>query len=157
MPAEPVHETANDERRNWLSILAKARPAEVSAAWDALAEAPTYSALRAPETGLVLVRGRMGGAGDAFNMGEMTVTRAAVRLDSGETGIGYVAGRDRRHAELAAAVDAMMQAPALRPVVEGAVVAKLARAQAERRDTAARKAAATKVDFFTMVRTRGPQ
>lgn len=157
MPAEPVHETANSERRNWLSILAKAQPAEVSAAWDALAEPPTYSALRAPETGLVLVRGRMGGAGDAFNMGEMTVTRAAVRLDSGETGIGYVAGRDRRHAELAAAVDAMMQAPALRPTVEGAVVARLARAQAERRDTAARKAAATKVDFFTMVRTRGPQ
>ncbi|MEH6676010.1 phosphonate C-P lyase system protein PhnG [Phenylobacterium sp.] len=157
MPAEPVHETANVERRNWLSILAKAQPAEMIAAWDALAEAPTYSALRAPETGLVLVRGRMGGAGDAFNVGEMTVTRAAVRLDSGETGIGYVAGRDRRHAELAAAVDAMMQAPALRPAVEGAVVAKLARAQAERRDTAARKAAATKVDFFTMVRTRGPQ
>ncbi|WP_300576243.1 phosphonate C-P lyase system protein PhnG [Phenylobacterium sp.] len=157
MPAEPVNETANVERRNWLSILAKAQPAEMIAAWDALAEAPTYSALRAPETGLVLVRGRMGGAGDAFNVGEMTVTRAAVRLDSGETGIGYVAGRDRRHAELAAAVDAMMQAPALRPAVEGAVVAKLARAQAERRDTAARKAAATKVDFFTMVRTRGPQ
>ena len=157
MPAEPVHETANVERRNWLSILAKAQPAEMIAAWDALAEAPTYSALRAPETGLVLVRGRMGGAGDAFNVGEMTVTRAAVRLDSGKTGIGYVAGRDRRHAELAAAVDAMMQAPALRPAVEGAVVAKLARAQAERRDTAARKAAATKVDFFTMVRTRGPQ
>ncbi|MDP1875789.1 phosphonate C-P lyase system protein PhnG [Phenylobacterium sp.] len=157
MPTEPVEATASNERRNWLSILAKANPAEVAAAWDALSAPPAYSALRAPETGLVLVRGRMGGAGDAFNMGEMTVTRAAVRLESGETGIGYVAGRDRRHAELAAAVDAMMQAPALRPAVEGAVVAKLARAQAARRDTAARKAAATKVDFFTMVRTRGPQ
>lgn len=157
MPVDPVNKAAGDERRQWLSILAKAQPGEVSAAWDALSERPSYSALRAPETGLVLVRGRMGGAGDAFNMGEMTVTRAAVRLESGETGIGYVAGRDRRHAELAAAVDAMMQVPALRPAVEGAVVAKLARAQAERRDTAARKAAATKVDFFTMVRTRGPQ
>ncbi|MDO8901910.1 MAG: phosphonate C-P lyase system protein PhnG [Phenylobacterium sp.] len=157
MQVDPVNETASEERRQWLSILAKAQPDEVSAAWDTLAQPPAYSALRAPETGLVLVRGRMGGAGDAFNMGEMTVTRAAVRLESGETGIGYVAGRDRRHAELAAAVDAMMQAPALRPVVEGAVVAKLARAQAERRDTTARKAAATKVDFFTMVRTRGPQ
>ncbi len=157
MPVDPVNEVASPERRQWLSILAKAQPAEVSAAWDALSERPAYSPLRAPETGLMLVRGRMGGAGDAFNVGEMTVTRAAVRLESGETGIGYVAGRDRRHAELAAAVDAMMQAPALRPAVEGAVVAKLARAQAERRDTAARKAAATKVDFFTMVRTRGPQ
>ena len=86
----------------------------------------------------------------------MTVTRAAVRLESGETGISYVAGRDRRHAEIAAAVDAMMQTPSLRPVVEGAVIARLARGQNERREAAARKAAATKVDFFTMVRTREP-
>lgn len=155
MPVEPVVEGAT-ERKRWLSILAKAPSKEVIAAWDGLAERPTYRALRAPEIGMVLVRGRAGGTGDAFNLGEMTVTRAAVRLDSGETGIGYVAGRDRRHAEIAAAVDAMMQSAALRPAVEGAVVARLARAQDERRDTAARKAAATKVDFFTMVRTRGP-
>ncbi|WP_333585872.1 phosphonate C-P lyase system protein PhnG [Phenylobacterium sp.] len=157
MPVEPVHGAAEAERRRWMSILAKARPQEVSQAWDDLTDAPAYSALRAPETGLVLVRGRMGGGGDAFNVGEMTVTRAAVRLESGETGVGYVAGRDRRHAELAAALDAMMQAPALRPRVEGAVIGRLAQAQTERRETNARKAAATKVDFFTMVRTRGPQ
>lgn len=157
MPVEPVEGMANADRRRWMSILAKAKPQDVRTAWDSLAERPTYKALRAPETGLVLVRGRMGGGGDAFNVGEMTVTRAAVRLDSGETGVGYVAGRDRTHAELAAALDAMMQAPALRPQVEGAVIARLAQAQTERRDTNARKAAATKVDFFTMVRTRGPQ
>lgn len=155
MPVEPVVEGA-PERRRWLSILSKAPSKEVIAAWDGLAERPSYRALRAPEIGMILVRGRAGGTGDAFNLGEMTVTRAAVRLDSGETGIGYVAGRDRRHAEIAAAVDAMMQSPELRPAVEDAVVARLARAQDERRDTAARKAAATKVDFFTMVRTRGP-
>lgn len=155
MPVEPVVE-GTPERKRWLSILAKAPSKEVHAAWDGLAERPTYRALRAPEIGMVLVRGRAGGTGDAFNLGEMTVTRAAVRLDSGETGIGYVAGRDRRHAEIAAAVDAMMQSAALRPAVEDAIVARLANAQDERRDTAARKAAATKVDFFTMVRTRGP-
>jgi alpha-D-ribose 1-methylphosphonate 5-triphosphate synthase subunit PhnG len=155
MAVEAVVEGAADRRR-WLSILAKAPSKEVIAAWDGLAERPAYKALRAPEIGMVLVRGRMGGQGDAFNLGEMTVTRAAVRLDSGETGIGYVAGRDRRHAEIAAAVDAMMQSHALRPAVEGTVVARLARGQDERRDTAARKAAATKVDFFTMVRTRSP-
>jgi alpha-D-ribose 1-methylphosphonate 5-triphosphate synthase subunit PhnG len=155
MTIEAVVEPAS-ERRRWLSILAKAPSSEVIAAWDALAERPAYRALRAPEIGMVLVRGRMGGAGDAFNLGEMTVTRAAVRLESGETGVGYVAGRDRRHAEIAAAVDAMMQSADLRPAVEGAVVARLARGQEARRDTAARKAAATKVDFFTMVRTRSP-
>lgn len=155
MPVEPVVEAA-PERRRWLSVLAKAPSKEVATAWDALPDRPAYRALRAPEIGMVLVRGRMGGTGDAFNLGEMTVTRAAVRLESGETGVGYVAGRDRRHAEIAAAVDAMMQSPALRPAVEGPVVDALERAQAARRDTAARKAAATKVEFFTMVRTRGP-
>src|SRR3990167_3282313 len=155
MPTQTVVEGA-PERRRWLSILAKAPSNEVSEAWDALTERPTYRALRAPEIGSVRVRCRMGGAGDAFNLGEMTVTRAAVRLDSGETGIGYVAGRDRRPAEIAAAGRAEAPSPALRPAVEGAVVARLAQAQDQRRDTAARKAAATKVDFFTMVRTRSP-
>jgi alpha-D-ribose 1-methylphosphonate 5-triphosphate synthase subunit PhnG len=155
MPVQPVVGSAA-ERRRWLSILAKASAGEVAAAWDALSDRPAYKALRAPEIGMVLVRGRMGGTGDGFNLGEMTVTRAAVRLESGETGVGYVAGRDRRHAEIAAAVDAMMQSPALRPTVEGAVVDRLESAQKARRDAAARKAAATKVDFFTMVRTRGP-
>jgi len=155
MDVDTVVEAA-PERKRWLSILAKAPSQDVITAWEGLAERPSYSALRAPEIGMVLVRGRMGGTGDAFNLGEMTVTRAAVRLESGETGIGYVAGRNRRHAEIAAAVDAMMQSADLRDAVEGAVVARLAASQQTRRDTNARKAAATKVDFFTMVRTRSP-
>jgi len=97
----------------------------------------------------------MGGLGDAFNLGEMTLTRAAVRLASGETGLSYVAGRDRRHAEIAAAIDAMMQSPDLRPRVEG----RWSRASTRRSGIAApwgaRKAAATKVEFFTMVTGRG--
>jgi alpha-D-ribose 1-methylphosphonate 5-triphosphate synthase subunit PhnG len=152
---DPVVEPPGYGRREWLSVLAKAESHEVASAWNALHERPAYQALRAPEVGLVLVRGRMGGLGDAFNVGEMTLTRAAVRLQGGETGLAYVAGRDRRHAEIAAAVDAMMQSPSLRPQVEGPVVARLDRAQQERRTLAARKAAATKVDFFTMVTGRG--
>ncbi|HEY9236252.1 MULTISPECIES: phosphonate C-P lyase system protein PhnG [Phenylobacterium] len=140
------------DRRRWLSVLAKAPAQEVIAAWEGLAERPAFQALRAPENGMVLVRGRMGGTGDAFNLGEMTVTRAAVRLESGETGVGYVAGRNHRHAEIAAAVDAMMQSASLRPAVEDAVIARLESAQLQRHDLAARKAAATKVEFFTMVR-----
>lgn len=155
MSTDSQAEAATPERRRWLSVLAKAKPAEVIAAWDALPRRPRYEALRRPETGLVLVRGRAGGGGDPFNLGEMTVTRCAVRLDGGETGLGYVGGRDKRHAEIAACVDAMMQSAELRPEVEGAVE-RLAEAQAERRLAAARKAAATKVDFFTMVRTRAP-
>jgi alpha-D-ribose 1-methylphosphonate 5-triphosphate synthase subunit PhnG len=152
---DPVVEPPRYERREWLSVLAKAGADEIASAWSALDERPGYQALRAPEVGLILVRGRMGGLGDAFNLGEMTLTRAAVRLESGETGLAYVAGRDRRHAEIAAAVDAMMQSPALRPQVEGPVVARLDRAQQERRTLGARKAAATKVDFFTVAREAG--
>jgi alpha-D-ribose 1-methylphosphonate 5-triphosphate synthase subunit PhnG len=153
--ADQLVEPPRYGRREWLSVLAKARSAEVIAAWEGLESRPAYRALRAPELGLVLVRGRMGGLGDAFNLGEMTVTRAAVRLESGETGLAYVAGRERRHAEIAAAVDAMMQSKTLRPQVEQPVVARLQRAQEERRSLAARKAAATTVDFFTMVTGRG--
>jgi alpha-D-ribose 1-methylphosphonate 5-triphosphate synthase subunit PhnG len=152
---EAVVEPRGYERREWLSVLAKARAGEVAEAWQALEARPRYEALRAPELGLVLVRGRMGGLGDAFNLGEMTVTRAAVRLESGETGLAYVAGRERRHAEIAAAVDAMMQSEALRSRVEAPVVERLDRAQQERRTLAARKAAATQVEFFTMVTGRG--
>lgn len=155
MLVDPVVEPPRYGRKEWLSVLAKARAAEVVEAWEALQSRPGYQALRSPELGLVLVRGRMGGLGDAFNLGEMTVTRAAVRLESGETGLAYVAGRERRHAEIAAAVDAMMQSPALRPQVETPVVARLHRAQDERRSLAGRKAAATTVDFFTMVTGRG--
>lgn len=146
---------SNEPRRRWLSVLAKAPAADVVGAWEALDEKPAYTVLRPPEIGMVMVRGRQGGTGDAFNLGEMTVTRAAVRLAGGATGVGYVAGRDRRHAELAAALDAMMQSEALRPAADRAI-APLAAAQAARRDIDARKAAATKVDFFTMVRERGP-
>jgi alpha-D-ribose 1-methylphosphonate 5-triphosphate synthase subunit PhnG len=153
--ADPVVESPRYERSQWLSVLAKASAHDVTLAWTALDERPGYQALRAPEIGLILVRGRMGGLGDAFNVGEMTLTRAAVRLDSGETGLAYVAGRDRRHAEIAAAVDAMMQSPVLRPWVEAPIIAHLDRLQQERRALGARKAAATKVDFFTMVTGRG--
>ncbi len=153
MRAEKFKEPEGDRRR-WMSILAKARAAEVIDAWEALPARPEFEPLRAVETGLVLVRGRMGGGGDPFNVGEMTVTRAAVRLGTGETGVSYVAGRDRRHAEISAAVDAMMQCADLRSIVEAQMVEPLAAAQASRRAADARKAAATKVDFFTMVRDR---
>jgi len=149
--------SASAERRRWISVLAKAWPSELEAAWESLPERPALDPIRRPETGLVLVRGRGGATGDAFNLGEMTVTRAAVRLPGGEAGVGYVAGRDKRHAELAAAFDAMMQSEALRPLIGEAVIGKLAAAQETRRLTAGRKAAATKVDFFTMTRTRSPQ
>ena len=88
-------EDGNAARRRWMSLLAKAPAARLGALLDGLGELPRHRLLRRPETGLVMVRGRMGGTGGAFNLGEMTVTRCTVQLDSGTVGHGYVGGRDR--------------------------------------------------------------
>jgi len=107
--------------------------------------------LRAPEIGLVMVRGRIGGDGAPFNLGEATVTRAAVSLATGETGFGHVLGRDRDKARLAALADALWQAPTTREAAEGVLAPVRARLAAEA-TLAKTRAAATRVDFFTMVR-----
>ena len=101
-----------------------------------------------------MVRGRAGSDGGAFNLGEMTVTRCVVRLGTGETGVGYVAGRNKQHAHAAAVIDAMLQSSDLFDQVRSAVIAPLEAERVEHKHTAALKAAATKVDFFTMVRDR---
>jgi len=139
-------------RADWIGVLAKALPAEVEDAFAAIADQPAYAFLRRPEIGMVMVRGRAGGTGERFNLGEMTVTRCAVQIADGGIGYGYVAGRDRRHAELAAVIDAMLQADARRAALLESVIEPLRAAQAGRRRTASAKAGATRVDFFTMVR-----
>jgi len=140
------------ERRRWMSLFARANAADLEKAWRDVADRPDYILLRRPETGLVMVRGRAGGSGAPFNMGEMTVTRCSVQLPGGAVGHGYVAGRNHRHAELAAVFDALMQSDAHRPAIETGLAARVeGRLDARRRDVAA-KTAATRVDFFTLVR-----
>lgn len=146
-----------EQRQNWMSILGKAEPAALDRLWSALEVTDGFTTLRPAETGMVMVRGRAGGDGMAFALGEMTVTRCTVRLDGSDVlGFAYVAGRDRRHAEIAARADALLQT-GRRDVVEAALVAPLRQAQAGARDAARRKAAATRVDFFTMVRGENPR
>ena len=139
------------DRKAWLSLMACAPSAELADLWQSLSEVPSFDWLRRPEIGGVMVRGRMGGTGGPFNLGEMTVTRCSVKLGCGTVGHGYVQGRDKAKAEIAALVDALMQtaradsvrASVLRPLQSG-----MDTARQERSD----KAAATKVDFFTLVR-----
>jgi alpha-D-ribose 1-methylphosphonate 5-triphosphate synthase subunit PhnG len=108
--------------------------------------------LRGPETGLVSVRGRIGGGGAPFNFGEATVTRATVRLPSGEIGHSYALGRDKEKARLSAITDALWQNADRRADIEEKVIAPWRAAQAEADATSRAETAATKVDFFTMVR-----
>lgn len=148
MPS-PDDRPAIARRTAVMRLCALARAEELDAALARL-DAPTdVRDLRRPETGLVMLRGRVGGDGRAFNAGEATVTRAAVRLPDGETGFAYHLGRDSARARKAATLDALFQA---RPdAVEGALAPVAARVAAER-EREARRVAATKVDFFTMVR-----
>src|SRR5215468_8176398 len=96
-------------RQRWLSILAKAPSDRLETLWNGVGSLPAYSILRRPEIGLVMVKGRISGSGAAFCAGEMTATRAAVRLSTGEVGFGFVGGRSLRQAEIIAVIDALGQ------------------------------------------------
>ncbi|MEM5474725.1 phosphonate C-P lyase system protein PhnG [Pacificibacter sp. AS14] len=141
----------NAARKNWLGLLAKAPASDLAQYLEALDLQAPHQILRAPEIGGVMVRGRAGAIGEAFNLGEMTVTRASVKLDDGTVGHGYVQGRDKAHALQAALIDALMQTDAAERVREG-VLTPLNASMSKKKATRAAKAAATKVDFFTMVR-----
>ena len=141
-------------RQRWMAVLARAGADEISARLADGPSLPEYRRLRGPEAGLVMVQGRQGGGGSAFNLGEMTVTRCTVRTACGWTGHAYVSGRDARQAELAAVLDAVLQDPERYAELTRRVIDPLAAAQRERKDQAARKAAATKVQFFTLATMR---
>lgn len=141
----------NSDRQAWMGLLAKAPTAELARLWAGLGPEPAFEYLRAPEIGGVMVRGRAGATGAPFNLGEMTVTRCSVQLQSGEVGHGYVQGRDKTHAAQAALTDAMMQTERAREL-QTRLLNPLKKVLETRADTRKAKAAATKVDFFTMVR-----
>ncbi|MPZ45554.1 MAG: phosphonate C-P lyase system protein PhnG [Betaproteobacteria bacterium] len=113
---------------------------------------PGYTWLRRPETGLYMVRGRVGGSGNRFNLGEVSVTRCVLRLHEHHVGIGYVLGRSHRHAELTALADAMLQSEAHRKAVRNILLAPIQRHLDDERRRMARKVAATRVDFLTVAR-----
>jgi len=137
-------------RRRWMAILARSDADSIAHCLQTSGEPPAYQRLRGPEAGLVMVRGRAGGGGAPFNLGEMTVTRCTVRTDSGLVGHAYVAGRDERRAELAALADALLQDPARHAELLETLVEPLHASLEARRADIAAKAAATRVQFFAM-------
>lgn len=143
---------AHDERRVLMAVLAHAATGDIERGLAAIGDEFRFTDLRQAETGLVMLRGRMGGDGAPFNIGEATITRAAVQLASGERGFAYVLGRDSKKALLAALCDALFQTSDYRPRVERHVLTPLRDLQERRRDNARAKTAATRVNFFTLVR-----
>lgn len=139
-------------RQAWMAVLARSNAKELSEVLNHMADRPGHQVIRGPEIGLVMARGRAGGQGQPFNLGEVTVTRATVRLETGEVGQAYVRGRSKDHAELAALSDALLQRDDMRHVLDRDLLqpiqARLNKVRVDRQS----KVAATKVDFFTMVR-----
>ncbi len=139
-------------RKRAADLLARAERQELATAWEALAEKPAVQLVRGPETGLVMVRGRIGGGGAPFNLGEVTVTRATIRLASGSVGHAQALGTDREKARLAAIFDALWQADDTQGIVETTLLSPIAARIAAADQRKADETAATRVDFFTMVR-----
>lgn len=142
----------NEQRRGALAVLAQAQADEIESGLRLVGESLEFIELRPAETGLVMLRGRIGGDGAPFNAGEASVTRAAVQLASGAKGFAYVLGRDTKKARLVALCDALWQTQEFRTLVERHVLAPLRVAQQQRRALKRAQTAATRVDFFTLVR-----
>jgi alpha-D-ribose 1-methylphosphonate 5-triphosphate synthase subunit PhnG len=138
-------------RKAAMAVLAHSDAADIAGHLAAIA-LPAYENMREPENGLVMVRGRIGGDGAPFNLGEATVSRAAVRLATGEVGFGYTLGRDAEKARMIALCDALVQSDEFAGLLEAKVLTPLRAAMTSMRNRKATEAAATRVDFYTMVR-----
>lgn len=139
------------DRKRIMQALARAEPALLEDFWNGLSPQPEFGAVRGPESGLVMIRGRIGGGGAPFNLGEATVSRATIRLETGEIGFGQVLGLSHRHAELAALLDALAQRDGHGAAII-ALVTTIEASVADADERHRRETAATRVDFFTMVR-----
>jgi alpha-D-ribose 1-methylphosphonate 5-triphosphate synthase subunit PhnG len=137
-------------RRQWLAVLARADTQQLAELLPPALATPQF--IRAAEVGMVMLRGRAGGSGEAFNLGEASVTRCALRFGSGPLGVGYTLGRDRPKAELIATFDALLQDPLHHAQLFVTVIEPLAASQAQAREAASRAAAESRVEFFTFVR-----
>jgi alpha-D-ribose 1-methylphosphonate 5-triphosphate synthase subunit PhnG len=148
----PQQAEMRSRRREVMALLATSSASEIAHHLDAVGPLPPHEDLRSPESGIVMVRGRIGGDGAPFNFGEATVSRAAVRLATGEIGYGYVLGRDRAKTRLIALCDALIQREQYRAPLEQCVLVPIRSRLAAARKTDAEQVAATKVEFVTLVR-----
>jgi len=150
-------------RPRWMALLARAPLAMLEQALGAHGQlTPIW--LRRPETGLMMVEGRTGGTGQRFNLGEVTVTRCALRLpeangqtttDNGVVGVAYVMGRIAKQAKLAAIADALLQDPAQTQWVQSQLLEPLRLHLGQLEAQRSADVASTKVEFFTVAREAG--
>lgn len=150
--ADMTEEPQTEPRRRAMGAFAAAGAGLLSARWNELGDGEAVHPIRGPEAGLVMLRGRIGGGGAPFNLGEASVTRATVRLAGGEIGHAMILGRDGEKARLAATLDAAWQRAEWRERIEAEIVAPVLAALADEDLNRAEETEATRVDFFTVVR-----
>ncbi len=157
--ADSNTQNSRDSRSQWMALLARA-PIELleQALGEQANTQPEW--LRKPETGLMMVEARAGGTGERFNLGEISITRCALRLADTQkdapVGMAYVLGRSHKHARLAAMLDAIFlmspdqgfQEKVLAPIRQHLHLRNVNRME---------KSASTKVEFFTVARESGAQ
>jgi alpha-D-ribose 1-methylphosphonate 5-triphosphate synthase subunit PhnG len=145
-------EAHTEARRRRMSVLARCNSNRLRELWSKLGLEPAHKMLRGPEAGLIMLRGRVGGTGERFNIGEATVTRASVKLDDGTVGHAMALGRDAAKARISALIDALCQTMETAVLIDAEVMAPISQ-ELDRDDEKRRQqTAATRVDFFTMAR-----
>ena len=145
------------KRQQLLSVLSVSELSAIQSYWQALSISPRYSLLKAPEVGMTMVRAKTGGTGQAFNMGEMTVTRTVIRLNdinaqNDVIGFGYTAGRNTQKSELIAVIDACFQLSEYAASITKLLLQPLQQLRQQQKNQQTAQVSATKVNFFTMVR-----
>ncbi|MCF8182493.1 MAG: phosphonate C-P lyase system protein PhnG [Burkholderiaceae bacterium] len=143
-------------RKEWMALLARAPNALLDDIVGPHIAAAQPRWLRRPETGLMMIQARVGGSGERFNLGEVTVTRCALRLgemdDASPVGVSYVLGRDHRQAQLAAIADALLQDATHHGDLEVRLLEPIRQSLMQKQSTRHARAQTTKVDFFTVAR-----
>ncbi|MEJ5363819.1 MAG: phosphonate C-P lyase system protein PhnG [Desulfosoma sp.] len=147
-----VEKEMQEARRRWMTVLAEADSEDLQLFWDRYEPKPEYAVVHGPEIGLLMVQARVGGEGERFYVGEVTVTRCSVSDRDGRLGTAMVLGRRPRHAEIAAVLDAQLQDPKKREHLTAAFVDPLWRRKQEAQRREAGRVAATRVEFVTLVR-----
>lgn len=145
-------QTATAARKGRMSVLARCNTGRLQQLWEKLGLNPAHKALRGPESGLVMLRGRVGGTGEPFNLGEATVTRASVKLEDGSVGHAMALGRDGAKVKLSAIIDALCQNLETAVLIDAEMIAPMQKELDQADEKRREQTAATRVDFFTMVR-----
>ena len=139
-------------RAFWMGVLARASLKELRAALALTKiDLPHVEVIKPAETGTLMLEGRAGGSGRRFNAGEATMTRCIIRHEE-TLGFSYALGRDKDKAIIAATLDCLLQNEDQQRYLMEVVISPLAMIQRRKREAESRRAAATKVEFFTMVR-----